>query len=180
MQQSSAPRFRVPRDVWIGLAALALGGWYWRAAGDIPISPLDGIVNAAALPRSLAIAMMGFSVLLILRALAIEAMYLRAARRVEGAASSRPKLDGMEFSLSQHLKAAGVVAIGIVFLLVLPLLGYLLSVLLLVFVMSAYIGARAGVYTLGVSAMLAVAYYLLFVRFLDIPLPAGIWPSLIG
>ncbi|PWK53609.1 hypothetical protein [Silicimonas algicola] len=45
---------------------------------------------------------------------------------------------------------------------------------------SIYIGARAGVYTLGVSAMLAVAYYLLFVRFLDIPLPVGIWPSLIG
>jgi putative tricarboxylic transport membrane protein len=180
MTPSSAPRFRIPRDVWIGLAALALGGWYWRAAGDIPISPLDGIVNAAALPRSLAVAMMGFSVLLILRALAIEAMYLRAARRAAGPVADRPALDGQAFTAGQHLKAAGIVAIGIAYLLILPYLGYLLSVALLVIVASVYIGARAGAYTVGVGLMVAVAYYLLFVRLLDIPLPAGFWPSLIG
>ena len=180
MAQSSARRFRIPRDVWVGLASLALGGWYWRAAGDIPISPLDGIVNAAALPRSLAIAMMGFSVLLILRALAIEAMYLRGARRAEGAVSKRPTEDGYEFTLAQHLKAAGIVGIGIAFLLILPWLGYLPSVVLLVVGTSVYIGARAGAYTIGVGVLVAVAYYLLFVRLLDIPLPEGLWPSLIG
>jgi putative tricarboxylic transport membrane protein len=180
MTSSSAPRFRVPRDVWIGLATLALGGWYWWAAGDIPISPLDGIVNAAALPRALAIAMMTFSVLLIVRALAIEWVYLRAARQSAGAPAARPGPDGHNFSTAQHVKAAGIVAIGIAYLLILPWLGYVASVFLLVAAASIYIGARAGLYTLGVAAMIAAIYYLLFVRLLDISLPAGFWPALFG
>lgn len=178
--QSSAPRFRIPRDVWIGLAAFALGAWYWRAAGDIPISPLDGIVNASALPRMLAIAMMLFSVLLVLRALLVEYMFLRAARQRSGATPVRPETEGREFTTRQHLKAAGVVAIGIAYLLILPWLGYIPSVMLLMLAMSLYIGARAGLYTLGVAIVIAVVFYLLFVRLLGIPLPAGFWPSLLG
>lgn len=179
--QSSATRFRIPRDVWIGLAALALGVWYWRAAGDIPISPLDGVVNAAALPRMLAVAMIVFSVLLILRALLVEAMFLRAARRAAAPGGlDRPEEEGLSFTRNQHLKAAGVVAIGIVYLLILPWLGYVPSVILLIAGMSVYIGARAGLYTLGVAAAVAGAFYLLFVVLLDIPLPAGWWPALLG
>lgn len=179
--KSSAIRFRIPRDVWIGLAALALGVWYWRAAGEIPISPLDGVVNAAALPRMLAVAMMGFSILLILRALLVEAMYLRAARRVAGpVAPERPGEDGHSFTRGQHLKAAGVVLIGIVYLLILPWLGYVPSVVLLVAGMSIYIGAQAGLHTLGVAVAVAVAFYLLFVVLLGIPLPPGLWPELLG
>lgn len=178
--QSSAPRFRIPRDVWIGLAAFALGAWYWRAAGDIPISPLDGIVNASALPRMLAIAMMLFSVLLVLRALLVEYMFLRAARQRADAQAKRPETEGRDFTIRQHLKAAGVVAIGIAYLLILPWLGYIPSVILLMLAMSVYIGARAGLYTLGVAVVIAVVFYLLFVLLLGIPLPAGFWPSLLG
>ncbi|MDX5402645.1 MAG: tripartite tricarboxylate transporter TctB family protein [Rhodobacterales bacterium] len=178
--QSSAPRFRIPRDVWIGLAAFALGAGYWRAADDIPISPLDGVVNATVLPHMLGIAMMLFSVLLILRALLVEVMYLRAARRAAGPVADRPEQDGQSFTWRQHLKAAGIVAIGILYLLILPTLGYIPSVILLVIAVSVYIGARAGAYTLGVAVAIGIAFYLLFVRLLGIPLPAGIWPGLLG
>jgi putative tricarboxylic transport membrane protein len=178
--QSSATRFRIPRDVWIGLAALALGVWYWRAAGDIPISPLDGIVNAAALPRMLAVAMMVFSVLLILRALLVEMMYLRATRHAKGPVAERPETEGHTFSARQHVKAVGVVVIGIVYLLILPWLGYVPSVILLMVAVSVYIGARAGLYTLGVAVATAVIFYLLFVQLLSIPLPAGVWSALWG
>lgn len=180
--QSSAPRFRIPRDVWIGLAAFALGAWYWRAAGDIPISPLDGIVNASALPRMLAIAMMLFSVLLAMRALLVEYMFLRAARgrSAVGADTPRPDAEGMNFSVRQHIKAAGIVVIGIVYLVVLPWLGYVPSAVLLIAATSVYIGARAGLYTLGVAVAVAVIFYLLFVQLLGIPLPAGLWPALLG
>ncbi|MBD3765819.1 MAG: tripartite tricarboxylate transporter TctB family protein, partial [Rhodobacterales bacterium] len=79
---------------------------------------------------------------------------------------------------AQHLKAAGVLAIGIGYLLILPWLGYVPSMALLVGATSIYIGARAGAYSVGVAVAVAVAYDLLFVRLLDIPLPAGFWPSL--
>jgi hypothetical protein len=178
--QSSAPRFRIPRDVWIGLAAFALGAWYWQAADDIPISPLDGVVNAAALPQMLGIAMMLFSVLLVLRALLVEMMYLRAARRVAGKVSDRPEEEGQDFTPRQHLKAAGVIVIGVIYLIILPWLGYVPSIALLIAAVSVYIGARAGLYTAGVALGIAVTFYLLFVQLLGIPLPAGLWPGLFG
>lgn len=178
--QSSAPRFQVPRDVWIGLAAFVLGAWYWRAAGDIPISPLDGVVNATVFPHMLGIAMMLFSALLVMRAVLVEVMYLRAVRRAAGPVADRPEQDGQYFNLRQHLKAAGIVVIGIVYLLILPTLGYVPSVALLIAAVSVYIGARAGFYTLGVALGVGIIFYLLFVWLLDIPLPSGIWPTLFG
>jgi uncharacterized membrane protein len=179
--QSSAPRLRIPRDVWIGLAAFVLGAWYWRAAGDIAISPLDGIVNASVLPRMLAVAMMLFSVLLAMRALLVEYLFVRAARQRAGADTpQRPEAEGMNFSVRQHIKAAGVVVIGVVYLLVLPWLGYVPSAALLIAATAVYIGARAGLYTFGVAVAVAVIFYLLFVRLLGIPLPAGLWPALLG
>jgi|LNFM01.1.fsa_nt_gb hypothetical protein len=181
MNSSSAVRFRIPRDVWIGLATTVFAVVYWRAADDIPISPLDGVVNAGALPKALAYAMIFFSMLLILRALVTEAMYLRAARRASGPPADRPEEEGSKaFTLSQHVKAFGVLVIGVAYLLVLPWLGYLVSATLLIIVMSIYIGAKASAYTVGVAAGVAVIFYLLFVRLLDIPLPSGFWPSLLG
>lgn len=181
MNNPSAIRFRIPRDIWIGLITLVFSGLYWRAADGIPISPLDGIVNAGALPKALAVAMVFFSLLLILRALLTEMMYLRAARRAVGSPADRPEEEGSKsFSFPQHMKALGVLVIGVAYLLVLPWLGYFLSATLLITVMSIYIGAKAGAYTLGVAVVVSTVFYLLFVQLLDIPLPAGIWPTLLG
>jgi putative tricarboxylic transport membrane protein len=181
MNNSSAVRFKIPRDVWIGLVTLVFSVLYWRAADGIPISPLDGVVNAGALPKALAYAMVFFSLLLILRALLTERMYLRAARRAAGPPADRPEEEGAKsFSGPQHLKAFGVLVIGVAYLLVLPWLGYFVSATLLITVMSIYIGAKAGAYTLGVAVVVSVVFYLLFVQLLDIPLPPGIWPKLLG
>lgn len=181
MNTPSAVKFRIPRDIWIGIVTLIFAGIYWQAADGITISPLDGIVNAGALPKMLALALMLFSILLILRALMTEVMYLRAARRAAGVASDRPEEEaGKQFSNTQHLKAAGVLGIGIVYLLILPYLGYIVSVALLIGVMAVYIGAKPNAYTVSVAVGITIIFYLLFVQFLDIPLPSGFWPSLFG
>lgn len=181
MNTPSAVKFRIPRDVWIGLVMLAFAGLYWRAADGIAISPLDGIINAGALPKALAWALMLFSVLLILRALLTEWMYLRAARKAAGPVGDRPEEEGgKDFTKAQHLKAVGVLVIGVAYLLVLPVLGYILSAALLILTTSIYIGAKANLQTLSVAGVVALIFYALFVLLLDIPLPAGFWPSLLG
>jgi hypothetical protein len=181
MNTPSAVKFRIPRDVWIGLVTLVGAGLYWRAADGIPISPLDGIVNAGALPKALAWALMIFSVLLILRALLTEWMYLRAARKAVSYVADRPEEEGAkDFTKAQHLKALGVLGIGVAYLLVLPVLGYILSATLLILTMSLYIGAKLNRHTLVVAPGVALIFYALFVLLLDIPLPAGFWPSLLG
>lgn len=181
MNTPSAVKFRIPRDIWIGLVTLIFAGIYWQAADGIAISPLDGIVNAGALPKMLALALMLFSTLLMLRALLTEVLYLRAARRAAGIVANRPEEEaGKQFSNAQHLKAAGVLGIGIVYLLILPYLGYIVSVALLIGVMAVYIGAKPNAYTVSVAVGITIIFYLLFVQFLDIPLPSGFWPSLFG
>jgi small-conductance mechanosensitive channel len=182
MKTQSAVHFRIPRDVWLGLGGICFAGAYWWSADRIPISPLDGAVNAGMIPKALAYLLIGFCAIMMLRALAVEALFLRAARAARSdTVPERPREAGAHyFSLVQHLKAAGVIVIGIAYLLVLPWLGYVLSVILVIMAMSIYIGAKASLYTAGVALGIAVIFYGLFVQILGIPLPAGFWPSLFG
>jgi putative tricarboxylic transport membrane protein len=178
MSNVSSVRFRIHRDVWIGLGTIAFSLLYWLAADDIPISPLDGQVNAAMIPKTLASAMVMFSLLLIGRSLLVEWMFVTAARKAAGPVDRPVDEEAKIFTKAEHLKAVGVLVIGIAYLLVLPWLGYIVSMALLIFVVSVYIGAKAGWYSAAVGVVLAVCYYLLFVRLLSIPLPAGLWPTL--
>lgn len=176
MDTATTARFRIPRDVWIGLAALVLAGLYRVGTAGIPVSPLDGIVNARAMPEALSLALALFSVLLIARALLLEGMRVRAVRR-SGVAGALPEEDGRRFTRRQHLKAGGVLLIGLAYLLLLPWLGYLPAMVLLVLAASLYIGARPSPYTMGVALGVAVTFWLLFVWLLSIPMPQGAWPG---
>jgi hypothetical protein len=60
-----------------------------------------------------------------------------------------------------------------------PYLGYTLTIMGLLLAASLYIGARFGPKTLAIAGIGGVSFYLLFVKFLNIPLPAGIWPDLL-
>lgn len=178
-------RLPVPRDVWIGLATLALAGIYWYGADQIPISPLDGAVNAAAMPKALAYALGGLAIILILRAVIIEVITRRATETTADGARQRPSAGaedgGTEDAVvrrSRHLRAAGMLGIGILYLIAVPYLGYMLSIALLVFAVATYMKARPDRKLLLLSAGIALFFYLLFVRFLGIPLPPGFWPSL--
>lgn len=178
MDSTTATRFRIPRDVWIGLAALVLAALYWAGTEQIPVSPLDGVVNATAVPRALAMALALFSLLLITRALLVEWMTVRASRAAGGSPAPADE-EGCRFTRRQHARAMGVLLIGVVYLLLLPWLGYLPSMILLVMAASVYIGARPSPYTAGVALAVAVIFYLLFDWLLGIPMPPGILSSLI-
>lgn len=186
MQTQDPVRFRFPRDVGIGLLFIVLTVLYWRSANTIPISPLDGIVNAAAMPKALAVAMVSFCVILILRALAVEWLFVRAARAAAVKAVTgksmpeRPEAGEKDGTLRDHLRAVGMLGLGLGYLLILPWLGYILSMILLVTAVALFIGSRSIPYTLGVAVATSGVFYLLFVQVLDIPLPPGIWPSFLG
>ena len=170
---------RVPRDVWIGLAMLVAAVLYWRMADGIPISPLDGVVNAGAMPKALAWALGALAVLLIVRALSVE--FMAASARAKPAAAGDGASDEGEgrASLAEHLKALGIPAFALGYILLLPVLGYAVSVALLVGLVSLYGGARLDWRIPAVGAGAAACFYIVFVLLLGIPLPAGFWPSLL-
>ena len=162
------------RDTWVGLVVLGFAVLYWIGADGIRISPLDGPVTAAGLPKSLAYALGILAVLLILRSLAIKRMMAGKPAAAEPPAES----EGPS-AWRRHLRAIGMLGIGVVYLLAVPYLGYTLSIIALLLAVALYIGARPGPKTLAIAGLGGAFFYLLFVQFLHIPLPPGIWPALL-
>jgi hypothetical protein len=158
----------MPRDFWVGLAILLGAALYWLGAAAIPISALDGEINAAAVPRMLALALAVLAVILMVKAL-IDARNL-AVTAAENEVSEReerlPKL-------SENMRALGLILIGGVYLLLLPFLGYFLCVTLLVVAVARYMGEPYGLRLALASLGLALAFQFLFVQFLRIQLPLG-------
>ena len=163
---------KLGRDFWVGLVFLGVSALYWFESSKIRISPLDGPVNASGLPKALAWALGSLALLLIIRSLVILLAGL----------GKPPGSDGASFMevLRPHLRAIGMLAIGVGYLLTVSWLGYAATVAALILVVSVYIGALPNLVTLAVAAGGGVLFHLLFVEFLGIPLPAGILGPILG
>lgn len=161
----------VPRDVWVGAVMLAVAVLYWMAAAAIPTSPLEGTVGADGLPKGLGVALGALAVLLILRSLAM--------RLAVGPDEPR-SAEEVRRARHAHLRALGMLALGVAYLLVVPYLGYLLSIILLMGGVAAYNGISPSPRLAAMAAAGAVLFYLLFVQLLGIPLPPGLWPDLLA
>lgn len=157
---------RVPRDVWIGLVLLVGAVLYWYGADNIPISPLDGEINAAAMPKALAYVLGALSLILIVRSLSLVAMGAAAAQT--SSAEERAK------ARHAHLRAIGILVLGVGYLLVVNWLGYALSVALLIFCVATYVGQKPGLRLAGTAVALAAGFTVIFVFILGIPLPGGV------
>ncbi|HEX5078864.1 MAG TPA: tripartite tricarboxylate transporter TctB family protein [Geminicoccaceae bacterium] len=153
------------RDTSVALGLIVVAGLYWLGADQIRISKLEGIVGAQAVPKGLAIGLAVLSVLLIGQQLA----------RPRRAAAPDGEIEAG--GARAHLRAAGMLLIGMGYLAVIGSIGYMPSVALLVLVSALYLGQSLSVRLVLVAVGLAVLYDLLFVRLLGIPLPAGIWPA---
>lgn len=165
------------RDSWVGVVFLAFAVVYWIAADGIRISPLDGPVTAAGLPKSLAYALGVLAVLLIVRSVAVKRLAAGPVVRPTPAdkASEEDELGNVRL----HLRAAGMLGLGAAYLLVVPYLGYTLSILSLMLAVALYAGARFSAKTAAIAAVGGVFFYLFFVQLLNIPLPPGLWPDLL-
>jgi putative tricarboxylic transport membrane protein len=155
----------VTRDTIVALGLIVLAGLYWLGADGIRVSKLEGIVGAQAVPKGLAVSLAGLSLLLIAQGL----LRTRRAARPAGAADAGGR--------RAHLRAAGMLLIGMGYLAIVGTVGYLPAVALLVVVTALYLGQAPSARLALVAVGLAVLYYLIFVRLLGIPLPPGVWPG---
>lgn len=157
------------RDFAVGVGLLALAGLYWLGADQIRVSALEGGVGAQGVPKALAVALAVLTTLMI-------AQSAWRHYRIGPAPQRQPVADAE--ATRRHLRALGMLVIGVAYLLLVSIIGYILAVALLMLATAVYIGRPLSARLAGIAAAGAVLYYLLFVGFLDIPLPAGIWPGL--
>ena len=156
------------RDVTVGVGLLVLAGLYWLGADRIRVSILEGGVGAQGVPKALAVTLAVLTMLMIAQS---------AWQRYRAPAPQRARVADAE-ATRKHLRALGMLAIGVAYLVLVSIIGYVLAVALLMLATAVYIGRPLSARLAGIAATGAVLYYLLFVIFLGIPLPAGIWPGL--
>jgi len=144
------------RDAGLGVLAIVVAGAYYAEAATIQQSLLADAVGADGVPRMLAVGM------------ALSGLVLAGRSVLRPAAAP----DG-DLPMSAHLRAAGLLAILVIYLLVVPVAGYPLSVAALIAAVAVYAGARVNT-TLAITAVAgAAAFWLMFRWLLGIPLPVG-------
>jgi hypothetical protein len=153
------------RDFVFGCATLAFSLGYYLMAAALPQSLLDDVIGPQGLPKSYAYLLAVLSVIQIARS---------RPRRSAVAASDSARGD----RLRAWWRPVGILLIGVAYLTMVPWLGYTLSLACLIFATIRYQGGAGAWRAGGVATTGAIFFWLLFVRLLGIPQPAGLWPFL--
>ena len=159
------------RDLVFGGAAFALAVGYYLMAAMIPASLLADAVGPQGLPKTYAALLAGLSLILIIRSLASHP-FVRSVRL-------QPTISQQAVSQRSLWRVAGLLAIGAAYVVVVPWLGYMLSLAALIMATTYYQGGAWNRQVAAVAVSGAIVFWLLFVVLLGIPQPAGLWPSLL-
>ncbi len=154
------------KDFYLGVIGLAFAGAYYAMAEAIPRSMLADNVGAHGLPRVYAAVFAVLSLILVMRAVLLR---LRAGAGADG--------EG-EITRIHLTRAAGMLGIGIFYIVALPWIGYIPALAVLTAATVHYQGGRITRRTIGLTIGGAVILWLIFVVVLDIPQPAGLWPEI--
>ena len=157
------------RDLVFGLATLAIALGYYALTSTIPSSQLADPIGPQGLPRMYSFVLAALSILLIVRSLRTHPN--REPRTIE------PRTT--EPSNYRSLRVAGMLLLGIGYIVVLPYLGYLISVAMLITLTTYLQGGPLNGRTVVVALSGAALFWVLFIWLLRIQYPAGLWPSLI-
>jgi hypothetical protein len=165
------------RNLIGGVAAILIGAGYLTMALRLRESALADAVGPAGFPKLLAGSMMVLGIIL-----CVQSLLAKRARR-----ASAPVAAGGQIPEDEDLdadarrsgwigtrRAAGMLALGIAYLIIVPYLGYVPSIALLIVAAALYQGAAWSWRLPAVAAAGAVVYWLVFVQLLGIPLPAGL------
>jgi hypothetical protein len=159
------------RDLIGAILALVLAGAYGYGASQIHKSSLIGKgVGADALPKGLAITLAVLAVILIVQAF--------VQRRKDPATAAPPTPEKKAEARHKHLRAGGMLLIGIGFLALVEYIGYIPAIFLMICATAVYNGRPMSWQVAGVAAGLTAVFYGLFDLVLHIPMPSGIWPHL--
>ena len=149
------------RDLTCAAVLLFVAGSYYALASNIGRSALADEVGPAGLPVLYALVLATIALVLAGQAV-FRTLLLRAVD--DSAAAGQPTL--------VLRRAGGVFAIGIGYVLGVPLVGYFLALVLVIAAMALYQGERASARLATIAVAGAALFWLLFVRLLGIPMPA--------
>jgi putative tricarboxylic transport membrane protein len=151
------------RDLAFATVMLAVGLAYYWLTTQVPQSTLDDEVGPVGLPRLYAVILVAMSLIAI-----VTAAFAIVRRQP-------PRRDDVP---RRSWRFAGVLLIGVLYVAVVPWLGYLPSIAMLIAGTAWYQGGDINRRLIVVSASGALLLWLLFVALLRIPQPPGAWTSI--
>lgn len=151
------------RDLTCSAVLLIISASYYSLASGIGRSALADEVGPAGLPILYATLLATLALALAAKAL-LRPLLLRAA--ADTAEKGAPSLG---FILR---RAAGVFAIGVGYLLIVPLAGYFVTLILVIAAMALFYGERASARLAATAVAGAAVFWALFVWLLGIPMPS--------
>ncbi len=161
------------RDLVFGSATLALAAIYYALTVTIPQSDLADPIGPQGLPKTYAVVLAVLSIVLIARSI----------RRRANLEPANPEPTNPEPPIpaprSPIPRVIGMLLIGVAYIVVLPWLGYLLSVAALIAATTYFQGGSINRRSILVAISGALCFWVLFIWLLRIQYPAGLWPSVI-
>ncbi|HET6468283.1 MAG TPA: tripartite tricarboxylate transporter TctB family protein [Geminicoccaceae bacterium] len=167
------------KDVALGGLILVVAVGYYAMANRMQVSSLADEVGPAGVPRVLGLLLMFLGAVLVLRG----GLGVVRTRRVgagpagAGDAATRPSGEARN-EWRAAVRALGLLAMGAAYILLLPLLGYVVSLALLIAASALYLGAPVRLPVAAVAVGGAALFWVIFVMLLGVPLPTGIWARL--
>jgi hypothetical protein len=157
------------KELLSSLLLLIVAYFYYLFAGDINRSALADEFGAAGLPILYAW-LLGILALVLLG----KAALTWALARQHGERSSADS----RLTAKRLGRATGMLAIGIAYVVVVPIAGYWLSLLTVIFLVAWHQEERPGWRLALISVSGASLFFVFFDLLLGIDMPAGIWSSL--
>jgi len=152
-------------DLIAGLLLLGFAALFGFGASRIRVSPLEGNVGAAGLPKLLA------AMLAVLALLLIAQTLMGTAGRFVGS-----RLKGTS---EAHGRALVMMLLGAGYILILPFAGYAVSAILLMAAVAVQMKLQGSIRIAAFAGLGGLFFFLLFVKLLNIPLPSGtLWHGL--
>ncbi|MCC7425602.1 MAG: tripartite tricarboxylate transporter TctB family protein [Alphaproteobacteria bacterium] len=158
-------RTHTRRDLVSGIVMLGVAGLYWIEAGKLEISFLDDEVTVRGFPNLLAYALGLFAIALIVQSVIV----LVRHRPPAGESLADPE------TRRRHGMAIGLLAFAVGYVLLAPIIGYVLAATLLIAAAVWWQGARLHWTIIPAALAGAIVLWAVFVRLLGIQLPPGLW-----
>lgn len=161
-----------------GALGLVFSLAYIAKANSIEDSLLADAVGASGVPVGIGSLMAAASAVLLVKALMPVASKQVADAAGRGDGTTHVAQTPEKASLRPHLLAAGLVAILVAYMLVLPLLGYVVSIGLMAAAVAWFAGGREAKTLLGFALLTGPLLWFLFDFALKVRMPAGMWSTL--
>lgn len=153
------------RDLIGGIGTIIIGAVYYGYASNIRVSALDDGFGPAGIPKAYGIIMVALGIIIAGGAL------IKSWRARSKSENNLSEWTGQGRKLAW---AAGLLSIGILYILILPYLGYAISIALLMCSTALYQGAPRNLRLIAISIAGAAALWSIFVLLLDVSMPTGL------